>query len=208
MCGSRLSRYVVLCVCVCVCVSSLVCTTGDTNGDTVFFGRFRRRHPIPSITDPPSVPFAWFSCFLFAGVNARVSDAADWIDEMVCKLSLHPPRDFCPPPKGWGHWIIDATGFATGFVTALLLVGVLYCETTATARRRRLRNYGSWKGRWSCCGWWRSLQWAAAPDHQKLLPLKTDSSLSSSSDASSDTSYGSVGNVEVPEHPALAEVPS
>lgn len=32
------------------------------------------------------------------GVNARVSDASDWIDRMVCELSDNPPAEFCSPP--------------------------------------------------------------------------------------------------------------
>jgi hypothetical protein len=36
---------------------------------------------------------------VFPGVNARVSAVSDWIDEQVCRLSLHPPKEFGCAPK-------------------------------------------------------------------------------------------------------------
>jgi len=41
----------------------------------------------------PPVPFHPHS-MSHTGVQARVSSAADWIDENVCELSVDPPKDF------------------------------------------------------------------------------------------------------------------
>ena len=138
------------------------------------------------------------------GVNSRVSDAADWIDEMVCKLSVSPPRDFVCSNRENQTTLFSGVGvrsFALGFVTALLLLVVMYClHRVAWAYRRRLHRGDPCLGR---C-WWLNFRSGnttfstSTIENVKLMPLKTDSSLSSSSDAASDTSsYGSVGNVQV-----------
>ena len=36
---------------------------------------------------------------VFPGLNARVSDVSDWIDEVVCTLSESLPKDFCLQEK-------------------------------------------------------------------------------------------------------------
>jgi hypothetical protein len=142
------------------------------------------------------------------GVNARVSDAADWIDRMVCKLSDFPPADFCCQDSCRRQQLRHRRVFRAiyALITAGLVVllaarfGIL-CPAPAPVRRL----------------WSRWVVYGRTTEREKLLPLKTNSSLSSASDDSDEEpeagtaatnaadsgsegenlSYGSVGNVEV-----------
>jgi hypothetical protein len=146
-------------------------------------------------------------------VNARVSDAAEWIDRMVCKLSDFPPADFCcrgscrKQQQQQRHRRVFRAIYALismGLVVLLVARFGVLCPTPV----RRL-----W-ARWVVYG-------RSTAEQEKLMPLKTDSSLSSSASNCSDeedpgaagttatanaadsgsegdnVSYGSVGNVEV-----------
>lgn len=55
----------------------------------------------------------------FPAVNARVSEVADWIDEVVCELSENPPADFCRKRHLSWH-----RSWAIGIV-AIVMVGIV-----------------------------------------------------------------------------------
>jgi hypothetical protein len=38
------------------------------------------------------------------GVNSRVSSVSEWIDSVVCELSIDPPSDFCPERTDARSW--------------------------------------------------------------------------------------------------------
>jgi secreted trypsin-like serine protease len=40
----------------------------------------------------------------FPGVNSRVSSVSEWIDSVVCELSIDPPSDFCPERTDARSW--------------------------------------------------------------------------------------------------------
>lgn len=59
-------------------------------------------------------------CSFSAGVNARVSDAFDWIQANVCAMSDFPPADLCLyVPAETKIWKVLAAAFG---VTVLVLV--------------------------------------------------------------------------------------
>lgn len=59
----------------------------------------------------------------FPAVNARVSEVSDWIDEVVCQISEHPPADFCSS----GKWRFSFTSGARpmGILLIASLVGAV-----------------------------------------------------------------------------------
>jgi predicted nucleic acid-binding Zn ribbon protein len=138
------------------------------------------------------------------GVNARVSDAADWIDHMVCKLSDFPPADFCCQDSCRRQQRRHRRVFRA--IYALITVGlvVLLAARFGMLCPAPVRRF-----------WSRWVVYGRTAEREKLLPLKTDSSLSSddsdeepeagtaatkAADSGSEgenLSYGSVGNVEV-----------
>jgi hypothetical protein len=113
-------------------------------------------------------------------VNARVSDAADWIDEMVCKHSAYPPADFCCHGSCRLRRLRHLARLVAGWIAAAVVAGL--CGTLG------------WHGRCpplSCCRrcWSRWVVYGrTTTEQEKLMPLKTDSSLSSSSSSSDSSS--------------------
>jgi hypothetical protein len=53
-------------------------------------------------------------CVNFAGVNARVSNATEWITATVCEMSDSPP-EFCVASSTYGWWKI---AFVASILTA------------------------------------------------------------------------------------------
>lgn len=81
----------------------------------------------------------------FPGVNARVSDAFDWIRANICAMSDDPPPDLCAPSAfesnveivddSWSTMLWLALSIVFGVTTLLLIADRLYYN-----RYRCLRN--------------------------------------------------------------------
>jgi len=77
----------------------------------------------------------WCADPFFPGVNSRVSDASDWIDEIVCALSADPPSDFCPF-SWYGTWKRHKRIITGGLLAACIVLGIVL----QAMRRRNNKN--------------------------------------------------------------------
>lgn len=70
----------------------------------------------------------WSSEYIYPGVNARVSDAFDWIRASVCAMSDFPPADLCEPANAkelamdWGSYFWHGVTVGLGVAIVALLV--------------------------------------------------------------------------------------
>jgi len=75
---------------------------------------------------------------IFPSIQARISADSDWIDWMVCQLSVDPPKDFRCDEVVWrsANWTADATvptsipGNANALLAATMMAPTLFGQAT------------------------------------------------------------------------------